>query len=392
MAGEAIFVGYRRDDTADVAGRIYDAMAQRFGRQRLFKDVDNIAPGVDFGDYINTVLPRCRVALILIGPHWLESRDESGRRRLDDEHDWVRVEIETALATPGLLVAPVLINGAQMPRSEDVPESLRPLLRRNAASIRRDPDFHDDVERLASAIRSSVNTGIIDFSKIGARTGASPSRPSRERTNARLLVAGAAVLALAATGVGASRWLASSHRQTPGAQTNAAATEDGPPASGREAAQQAGASETRRAPAGASNTQARSAGPIVGPARGSIEEWTRTIGEGRIYFGADSTSLDAAALQALDEQAAWLIANPNVLVRIEAHAPPEGLTTSARYLSGVSERRAQAVADALVSRGVLPERITTLGFGANRLPDPGPSPEAIARSRSAQVIPYLASQ
>ena len=113
MAGEAIFIGYRRDDTADVAGRIFDAMAQRFGRQRIFKDVDNIGPGVDFGDYIKTVLPRCRVALILMGPNWLDSKDESGRRRIDDEHDWVRVEIETALGTPELLVVPVLVNGAR---------------------------------------------------------------------------------------------------------------------------------------------------------------------------------------------------------------------------------------------------------------------------------------
>jgi hypothetical protein len=121
MAGEAIFVGYRRDDTADVAGRIYDAMAQRFGKQRVFKDVDNIGPGIDFGDYIKTVLPRCRVALVLIGPHWLESKDETGKRRLDDDHDWVRIEIETALATAGVLVVPVLVNGARMPRGEEVP-------------------------------------------------------------------------------------------------------------------------------------------------------------------------------------------------------------------------------------------------------------------------------
>jgi TIR domain len=163
MAGEAIFVGYRRDDTADVAGRIYDAMAQRFGKARVFKDVDNIGPGMDFGDYIKTVLPRCRVALVLIGPHWLAPNDETGRRRLDDIHDWVRIEIETALATPGLLVVPVLVNGARMPRAEELPDSLKPLLRRNAAIIRRDPDFHDDIERLATAIRSSVNTGIIDL-------------------------------------------------------------------------------------------------------------------------------------------------------------------------------------------------------------------------------------
>ena len=127
MAGEAIFIGYRRDDTADVAGRIYDAMAQRFGKVRVFKDVDNIGPGVDFGEYIRSVLPRCRVALVLIGPHWLDSNDETGKRRLDDDHDWVRIEIETALATPGVLVVPVLVNGARMPRGEEVPDSLKPL-------------------------------------------------------------------------------------------------------------------------------------------------------------------------------------------------------------------------------------------------------------------------
>lgn len=169
MADEAIFIGYRRDDTADVAGRIYDAMAQRFGRARIFKDVDNIGPGVDFGEYIRSVLPRCRVALVLIGPNWLHSKDENGNRRLADGHDWVRIEIETALATPGVLVVPVLVNGARMPRSEDVPEQVRPLLRRNAAIIRRDPDFHDDVERLASAIGASVSTGVFDFSRIGER-------------------------------------------------------------------------------------------------------------------------------------------------------------------------------------------------------------------------------
>lgn len=199
MAREAIFIGYRRDDTADVAGRIYDAMALRFGRERIFKDVDNIGPGVDFGDYIQTVLPRCRVALVLIGPNWIDSKDESGSRRIDDDHDWVRIEIETALASPGLLVVPVLVNGARMPRGEEVPESLRPLLRRNAAIIRRDPDFHDDVERLAAALRASVNTGVLDLSKIGGKeSGAAPRSRGASRVPLMTLVAAAlAVLAVA---------------------------------------------------------------------------------------------------------------------------------------------------------------------------------------------------
>lgn len=205
MAAEAIFIGYRRDDTADVAGRIYDAIARRFGKGRIFKDVDNIGPGVDFGDYIKSVLPRCSVALILIGPHWTESRDSDGARRLDGEHDWVRVEIETALATPGLLVVPVLVNGARMPRNEDVPDAIRPLLRRNAAIVRRDPDFHDDVERLASALRTSVRTGILDLSKIGGETSRKGASANASWT--RLALLGGVVVATALLGVLAYNWL-----------------------------------------------------------------------------------------------------------------------------------------------------------------------------------------
>lgn len=167
MAREAIFIGYRREDTADVAGRIYDALAARFGRASIFKDVDNLRPGADFGDYIKSILPRCRVALVLIGPNWLDSRDETGRRRLDDPHDWVRIEIESALAAGTLDVVPVLVNGARMPRADELPPSLHPLLRRHAATIRRDPDFHDDIARLATALRSSLRSGVLDLVSLG---------------------------------------------------------------------------------------------------------------------------------------------------------------------------------------------------------------------------------
>ena len=198
-------------------------MAQRFGKGRIFKDVDNIGPGVDFGDYIKSVLPRCRVALVLIGPHWLESKDDSSKRRLDDDHDWVRIEIETALSTPGVLVVPVLVNGARMPRGEEVPDNLKPLLRRNAAIIRRDPDFHDDVERLATALRASINTGILDLSKIGGKASASTVQRSRAGRQTPLLIGGliAAAVALVAVGVGVSRWLAAQNAQPAEQQTTA---------------------------------------------------------------------------------------------------------------------------------------------------------------------------
>ena len=205
MAREAIFIGYRRDDTADAAGRIYDALANRFGRNRLFKDVDDLRPGADFGQHIRGLLPRCRVALILIGPEWSQLRDDNGRPRLEDPNDWVRVEVEIALATPGLDVVPVLVNGARMPLMEELPIGMQPLLRRHAAVIRRDPDFHDDIARLASALRSSVQTGILD---VAGRAGdRRPALGAQAGARGRGLMRRSLVFVLAAALIGAVAWL-----------------------------------------------------------------------------------------------------------------------------------------------------------------------------------------
>ena len=138
--------------------------------------MDNIRPGADFGQYIETILPRCRVVLVLIGPNWIDAKDEAGRHRLDDPHDWVRIEIETALNSGGLDVVPVLVNGARMPRAEELPQSLHPLLRRNAAIIRRDPDFHDDIARLSAALRASVQSGVLDLAKLGGERKATSTK------------------------------------------------------------------------------------------------------------------------------------------------------------------------------------------------------------------------
>lgn len=148
MAQEAIFIGYRRDDSAREAGHIYDAFASRVGPSHVFKDVDNIPLGEDFSEHLRGILPRCRVALIVIGPHWVEARDEEGHRRLHDPFDWVRIEVELALAAGDLRVVPVLVNGARMPRAEEVPPSLYPLLRRNAAIIRPGTECDEDIDRL----------------------------------------------------------------------------------------------------------------------------------------------------------------------------------------------------------------------------------------------------
>src|SRR6185437_14616575 len=105
--GGGIFISYRRQETRDFAGRLYDWLADRFGESRVFIDVVTIAPGVDFADAIFREVAACTVLLAIIGPTWLSAVDLHGRRRLDDPDDLVRLEIEAALAR-GVRVIPIL--------------------------------------------------------------------------------------------------------------------------------------------------------------------------------------------------------------------------------------------------------------------------------------------
>ncbi len=146
-----IFISYRRADSADISGRIYDRLTERFGRERVFKDVDSIPPGVNFPDYIAESIEASDVALIIIGPRWLEASAGFAQRRLDDPADFVRVEIETALRL-GVVVIPVLVGGARMPAERRLPEGLRPLLQQNGLQVRHDPDFSHDMDRVFAAI------------------------------------------------------------------------------------------------------------------------------------------------------------------------------------------------------------------------------------------------
>ncbi|WP_135213178.1 ATP-binding protein [Vitreimonas flagellata] len=152
-----IFIGYRRDDSGDMAGRIHDRLSSAFGEAAVFKDVDDIPVGQDFGEHIRTVLQQCQIFLALIGPQWIDFRNKAGARCLDDENDWVRLEIEIALSL-GLQVIPVLINATPMPKQAELPGVLAGLPALNAARVRRDPDFHKDVSMLVDALKSAIET------------------------------------------------------------------------------------------------------------------------------------------------------------------------------------------------------------------------------------------
>jgi TIR domain len=153
MAG-GIFISYRREDSQHAAGRLVDRLAQTFPRDQLFMDVDAIEPGLDFLEVINAKLADSDVMLAVIGPSWIDCRDEGGARRLDDPADFVRLEIETALKRR-IRVIPVLVDGAQVPKADSLPETLRPLVRRNAVTIAH-AKFGADTEALVRTLTPLV--------------------------------------------------------------------------------------------------------------------------------------------------------------------------------------------------------------------------------------------
>jgi dipeptidyl aminopeptidase/acylaminoacyl peptidase len=157
VSSGGIFISYRRQETSHLAGRLYDRLANRFGDDQVFMDVDTIELGVDFAEVITRAVSTCTVLLAVIGPHWLTATGEDGGRRLDDPDDIVRLEVGAALER-GVRVIPILVEGAAMPRRHQLPDSLAPLARRNALAVRHE-SFRYDVERLVTTIERVVGAG-----------------------------------------------------------------------------------------------------------------------------------------------------------------------------------------------------------------------------------------
>lgn len=134
MAGN-IFISYRRDDAAAWAGRLHMALERHFRRDQIFMDVDSIEAGLDFAKVIDAEVAKCDVMLVVIGKDWLDVRDASGRRRLDNPGDFVRLEVERALRRD-IRVVPVLVDGASLPKAEELPAGMQGLVRRQAWELR----------------------------------------------------------------------------------------------------------------------------------------------------------------------------------------------------------------------------------------------------------------
>ena len=144
-----ITISYRRDDSAAMTGRIFDRLAAQYGREAIFRDIDNIPPGVDFRKHIDAILDDSDVVLAIVGPRWVGPR--GGQSRLTNAADPVRVEIETALRKNCPLI-PVLVLRGSMPRVEQLPESLQDFAYHNAVSVDTGQDFDVHMTRLMRAV------------------------------------------------------------------------------------------------------------------------------------------------------------------------------------------------------------------------------------------------
>jgi TIR domain-containing protein len=145
-----IFISYRRDDSADMAHALYRELSLRFGTNSVFIDVENIGLGENFAEIIDEKVGFCDALIAVIGKQWLGNADAEGRRRLDDPHDWVRLEIASAISR-GIKVFPVLVGGATLPEQRDLPAAISMLPQAQALDLRPDR-FDQGVARLVTAL------------------------------------------------------------------------------------------------------------------------------------------------------------------------------------------------------------------------------------------------
>jgi hypothetical protein len=153
MAGR-IFINYRRGDDPGFAGRLFDQLDQHFDRGESFLDVHDIPAGHDFMRVLDEQVNRCDVFLALIGKTWLDARDATGRPKLEDPDDPVRIELSSALKL-NKRIFPILINNAEMPSAANLPEILKPFASRQALRLTHDR-FRADVQTLIKIVGEAL--------------------------------------------------------------------------------------------------------------------------------------------------------------------------------------------------------------------------------------------
>lgn len=161
-----IFISYRRDDSAYVAGMLSQRLRAVFGADSVYIDIDAIPFGIDFREHIQNAVHKCDVLLAVIGKHWLSIEPESGKRRIDDPADFVRIEIEAAIKR-NIPVVPILIDNTAMPSAAELPEALASLAFRNAAELRAGRDMDHHLELIVNGLRQLLKLNSTQVTSTG---------------------------------------------------------------------------------------------------------------------------------------------------------------------------------------------------------------------------------
>lgn len=238
MQQKTIFISYRRADNLREARALFERLSREFGHDKVFIDLAGIQPGEDFVTLLHDLLDNCAVLLVLMGPGWASGKRSDGRRRLEDPNDFVRIEIGAALKR-GVRVIPVCFDGAEMPAEAELPEELRPLVRRQAVAMDFNR-FENDIRPLIEGVRTVLQTAPPAAAPVQPHTPQTVAvqKPRQTRWGFALLAAMAA-LGLAAQAV-APRWFQGASIQEPVMQalvaSQALAVSGGQAVQGREAA------------------------------------------------------------------------------------------------------------------------------------------------------------
>jgi len=267
-----VFISYRREDSSGYAGRLFDILSARLGRENTFMDFDMIRAGDNFVAVIEEKIALCDVLLALIGERWLACAGENGGRRIDLPNDFVRIEIAKALER-GVRVIPVLVGNATMPRPNDLPDELRPLSLREAIDLR-DAHFRDDAERLIQVLNEKP--GIADrLRRLASNRGAR---------------AALSVLAVAAIAVGILRL----HPSAPPARANPASAAQSPAVPDQELVPPARSAN----PAGAHQAKIPTQAPadIAGKWQATVKyDWPGAVYDETFNFEVDGADLSGSA-------------------------------------------------------------------------------------------------
>jgi hypothetical protein len=138
--------------TRPTAGRIHDLLASELGSQvKIFRDVKDIEPGETFISVVEKAVEESDIFLVLIGSSWLDDLD---RRQSDGLDDPVHFEIATAIRRK-VPVIPILVDGARLPGSKELPDAIAPLSSYNGLTISND-HFEDGFARLVGTLRKRL--------------------------------------------------------------------------------------------------------------------------------------------------------------------------------------------------------------------------------------------